>query len=246
MQAIIGESSESHSLTRPLIFVVEDEADIGKLICYHLQASGYATQWFPDASQVIAEAEKVLPALFLLDVMLPTQNGFDLCRQIRRNRSLQGTRIIFLSARTGERDRVDGLELGGDAYIGKPFSPRELVARVRAMLRTRSTAEPASVASFGRVEIDQLSMTVKVAGTIIPTTIREFRLLEYLTRHPSRVFTRKQLLDAVLPEASFVTERSIDVYVRRLRIKIEPDSDRPTYIKTVRGVGYRFEVPREQ
>jgi len=245
MQITATETANRSSLEMPLLFVVEDDADIARLICHHLQESGFLTRWFPSAASVIAQAETLSPALFLLDVMLPGEDGFELCRKIRKNNNLQGSRIIFLTARTSERDRVAGLELGGDAYISKPFNPRELVARVRAVLRTRAKQEVAGVSIFGRIEIDLLSMTVKVAGELIATTIREFRLLEYLSRHPSRVFTRKQLLDAVLPEASFVTERSIDVYVRRLRIKIEPDPDNPTYLKTVRGVGYRFEVPRE-
>jgi len=225
-----SETADRASLEMPLLFVVEDDADIARLICHHLQESGFLTRWFPSATNVIADAEKSSPALFLLDVMLPGEDGFELCRKIRKNNNLQGSRVIFLTARTSERDRVAGLELGGDAYISKPFNPRELVARVRAVLRTRAKQEVAGVSIFGRIEIDLLSMTVKVAGELIATTIREFRLLEYLSRHPSRVFTRKQLLDAVLPEASFVTERSIDVYVRRLRIKIEPDPDNPTYL----------------
>lgn len=245
MQILSDDTVGKPSAALPLLFVVEDDTDIARLICHHLHESGFLTRWFPSAANVVSEAEKFSPALFLLDVMLPGEDGFELCRRIRRNNNLQKARVIFLTARTGERDRIAGLELGGDAYIIKPFNLRELVARVRSVLRAREEPEITSAATYGRIEIDLLSMTVKVAGEEIATTIREFRLLEYLTRHPSRVFTRKQLLDAVLPAASFVTERSIDVYVRRLRIKIEPDPDNPVYLKTVRGVGYRFETPRE-
>lgn len=242
---ISHESLETPSFQKPLIFVVEDDVDIARLICHNLQTAGYLTRWFPDGSAVILEAEKTPPALFVLDIMLPGDDGFKLGRQIRRTKTLLGTGIVFLTARTSEQDRIEGLELGGDAYMSKPFEPRELVARVRALLRTRSEAGLPSATRFGRIEIDLLSMTVKVDGEVTATTMREFRLLDYLSRHPSRVFTRKQLLDAILAEASFVTERSVDVYIRRLRVKIEPDPDHPTYLKTVRGVGYRFDIPRK-
>jgi len=137
----------------PLLFVEEDDADIARLICHHLQDSGFLTHRFPNASNVVSEAEKSSPALFLLDVMLPGEDGFELCRKIRQNKNLQGSRIIFLTARTSERDRVAGLELGGDAYISKPFNLRELVARVRAVLRARAKPELPGVATFGRIEI---------------------------------------------------------------------------------------------
>jgi DNA-binding response OmpR family regulator len=229
---------------KPLVFVVEDEADIARLICFHLDNSGYATRWFPGSSSVIDEAVKETPSLFLLDIMIPGSDGLELCGQIRRTKPLSEAQIIFLTARAGEADRVKGLELGGDDYITKPFSPRELVARVRAVLRrTRESAQP-EVLTLGGIEIDGSSMILKVDGRAVPTTTREFRLLDYMARHAARVFTRDQLLDAVWSEGSFVTPRSVDVYMRRLREKIEPDPDSPIYLKTVRGIGYRFDVPR--
>jgi two-component system phosphate regulon response regulator PhoB len=177
--------------------------------------------------------------------MLPGADGFEICRQIRQTAALSATPIIFLTAKTGEADRVKGLEMGGDDYITKPFSPRELVARVRSVLRgVRQPAETRKVLRVGELEIDASSMTVQVQGRAILTTVREFRLLEYLASHLGRVLTRDQLLDAVWKETPFVTPRSIDVYVRRLREKIETDSHHPRYLKTLRGIGYRFEAPK--
>jgi len=230
---------------RPLIFVVEDEEDIARLISHNLQASGFAVQSFVNGASLIAEAMREMPSLFLLDVMLPGTDGFELCRHIRQTPTLSTTPIIFLTAKTSEADRVKGLELGGDDYITKPFSPRELVARIRSVLRGlgHNSSKP-EVLGFGDLEIDISSMTVQVGGHNVMTTVREFRLLEYLAAHRGRVLTRDQLLDAVWKETPFVTPRSIDVYIRRLREKIERDPRHPQYLKTLRGIGYRFEVPK--
>ena len=230
---------------RPLVFVVEDDEDIARLISHNLQAAGFDVQSFVSAASVVSEALREIPALFLLDVMLPGADGFDLCRQIRQTSVLSATPIIFLTAKTAEADRVKGLELGGDDYITKPFSPRELVARVRTVLRgLRQGPAAGEVLRLGELEIDISSMTVTVQGRDVLTTVREFRLLEYLATHCGRVLTRDQLLDAVWRETPFVTPRSIDVYIRRLREKIEIDARHPQYLKTLRGVGYRFEVPK--
>jgi two-component system phosphate regulon response regulator PhoB len=231
-------------MPRQRIFVVEDEADIGHLIRHNLEAAGYDVQTFLNGSTVVAQAQREQPSLFLLDVMLPGTDGFDLCRQIRLTETLAKIPIIFLTAKADEPDRVKGLELGGDDYITKPFSPRELVARVRTVLRTQEQTTPAEVLQVGDLEIDASSMTVRVAGQTVLTTVREFRLLEYLAAHRGRVFTRDQLLDAVWKETAFVTPRSVDVYVRRLREKIEADPRHPRYLKTLRGIGYRLESPK--
>lgn len=230
---------------RPVIFVVEDEEDIARLISHNLQGAGFEVQSFVNGVSVLAEAVRELPALFLLDVMLPGVDGFELCRQIRQTPALSSIPIIFLTAKTSEGDRVKGLELGGDDYITKPFSPRELVARIRTVLRGLGhSSSGTEVLRFGDLEIDVSSMTVQVAGQGVLTTVREFRLLEYLATHRGRVLTRDQLLDAVWKETPFVTPRSIDVYIRRLREKIERDPRHPQYLKTLRGIGYRFEVPK--
>jgi DNA-binding response OmpR family regulator len=231
------------AVSRSLVFVVEDEEDIARLISHNLQAAGFDVQSFVSGGSVVSEALRETPSLFLLDVMLPGGDGFDLCRQIRQTPTLSSTPVIFLTAKTTEADRVKGLELGGDDYITKPFSPRELVARVRSVLRGLRQPAP-EVLRLGDLEIDASSMTVQVQGRAIFTTVREFRLLEYLATHCGRVLTRDQLLDAVWKETPFVTPRSIDVYVRRLREKIESDPRHPRYLKTLRGIGYRFETPK--
>lgn len=233
------------ALARPIIFVVEDEEDIARLISHNLQAGGFEVQSFISAEAVIGEALREMPALFLLDVMLPGTDGFELCRHIRQTPALSAIPVIFLTAKTAEADRIKGLELGGDDYITKPFSPRELVARVRTVLRGLGhSSSGIEVLRLGELEINLSSMTVQVAGRNVLTTVREFRVLEYLAAHRGRVLTRDQLLDAVWKETPFVTPRSIDVYVRRLREKIERDPHDPQYLKTLRGIGYRFEVPK--
>jgi len=230
---------------RPVIFVVEDDEDIARLISHNLQGAGFEVQSFVNGASVLTEAARELPALFLLDVMLPGADGFELCRHIRQTPALSATPVIFLTAKTAEADRVKGLELGGDDYITKPFSPRELVARVRTVLRGLGQAPATTeVLRLGDLEIDVSSMTVQAQGRNVLTTVREFRLLEYLATHRGRVLTRDQLLDAVWKETPFVTPRSIDVYIRRLREKIEPDPRHPQYLMTLRGIGYRFEVPK--
>lgn len=230
---------------QPTVFVVEDDGDIARLISHHLRAAGFEVQSFASGTSVLAEAVRKRPELFLLDVMLPGPDGFELCRHIRQMPALSSTPIIFLTAKTSESDRIRGLELGGDDYITKPFSPRELVARVRSVLRGLGQSASASeVLHLGGLEIDIHSMTVQVGGRTVSTTVREFRLLQYFATHRGRVLTRDQLLDAVWKETPFVTPRSIDVYIRRLREKIETDPCHPQYLKTLRGIGYRFEVPK--
>ena len=228
-----------------LIFVVEDEPDIARLISHNLQSAGFRVQRFLSAASVLSEAIREMPALFLLDVMLPGMDGFEICRHIRQTPPLAAIPIIFLTAKTAEMDRIKGLELGGDDYITKPFSPRELVARVRSVLRgLRQSSGETEILRFGDLELNVSSMSVQVQGRPIVTTVREFRLLEYLASHRGRALTRDQLLDAVWKETPFVTPRSIDVYIRRLREKIEADPRHPRYLKTLRGIGYRFEVPK--
>jgi len=227
-----------------LIYVVEDDPDVSRLIELNLRTAGYEVSTFFSGAPVVPMAVLAQPALFLLDIMLPGISGFDLCRQIRQHKRLGKTPVIFLSAKTQEPDRLQAFDAGGDGYITKPFSPRELIARIRNVLRVPPDSSNHEVLPLGELEIDLASMTVRVRGRTVPTTVREFRLLEYLARHRGRVFTRDQLLDAVWKEGSFVTPRSIDVFVRRLREKIEQDPRRPRYLKTLRGIGYRFEAGR--
>ena len=227
---------------KPNVILVEDEPDISLLIRHHLEGAGFAVSSFPSGSGVVQAAEASRPSLFLIDIMLPGSNGLDLCRRLRKTPTLTKVPIIFVTARTGEPDRVAGLELGADDYITKPFSPREMVARVKAVLRRYDRPAAPVRLSAGPIELDSASMRLTLSGELVPTTLTEFRLLEHLMRHPGQVFSRDQLLDAVWQESRYVTDRSVDVYVRRLRNKIEQDPENPLYLRTVRGAGYRFDV----
>ncbi len=226
------------------IVVLEDEADILRLVQYQLESAGYAVRPYATQGSLVSDAERQPPALFLLDIMVPGGDGLDLCRRLRANALLSVVPIIFLTARAQENDRVLGLELGADDYITKPFSTRELLARVKAVLRRFERPSTPSVLKFEEVEIDASAMQLRVRGELVTTTATEFRLLDYLARHPGRVFSRDHLLDAVWGDARFVTPRSVDVYVRRIREKIETDPEMPRYLKTMRGAGYRFEIPK--
>ncbi|MGA9899321.1 MAG: response regulator transcription factor [Terriglobales bacterium] len=229
---------------KPSIFVVEDDPDISRLVRHHLEGAGFGVKLFPTGNAVMAEAERQRPALFVLDIMVPGKDGLELCRQIRQTSSLAPIPVIFLTAKSGEADRILGLELGADDYIPKPFSPRELVARVKAVLRRFERPLSQSPMRIGEIEIDPGAMTLTVSGQPVTTTATEFRLLDYFARHLGRVFTRDQLLDSVWRDTAYVTPRSVDVYVRRIREKIEPDPENPRYLKTVRGAGYRFEAAK--
>jgi DNA-binding response OmpR family regulator len=229
------------------IFVLEDDPDINRLVRHQLERAGFAVRPYFTVGSIVEDAERARPSLFLLDVMVPGGDGMELCKRLRRHAALSSVPIIFLTARASENDRVRGLELGADDYITKPFGMRELLARVKAVLRRfePATTEPLlPVIRFDEVEIDRSAMQLRVNGEAVPTTATEFRLLEYLVRHPSRVFTRDQLLDAVWGDARFVTPRSVDVYVGRIREKIEASPESPRYLKTLRGAGYRFELPK--
>lgn len=229
---------------KPNIYVVEDDPDISRLVRHHLEAAGYAVRLFPTGSTVIGESERQKPSLFVLDIMVPGKDGLELCRQIRQTASLAAIPVIFLTAKSSEADRILGLELGADDYVAKPFSPRELVARVKAVLRRFERPLPNTPVRVGEIEIDPGAMTLTVRGQLVTTTATEFRLLDYFARHVGRVFTRDNLLDSVWRDTAFVTPRSVDVYVRRIREKIELDPEAPRYLKTVRGAGYRFEAPK--
>ena len=240
---------------KPTIFVVEDDPDISRLVRHHLEGANFNVRLYSTGNVVVSDAERQRPSLFLLDIMVPGKDGLELCRQIRQSVSLASVPVIFLTAKSGEADRILGLELGGDDYIPKPFSPRELVARVKAVMRRFERPLPALPTKIEEVHIDPAAMTLTVRGKPVPTTATEFRLLDHFMRHAGRVslqatrteahlLTRDQLLDSVWRDTAYVTPRSVDVYVRRIREKIEPDPENPRYLKTVRGAGYRFEVPR--
>ena len=233
-----------NSAVKQTIFAVEDDTDISRLVRHHLEGAGFVVKVFATGNTVVMESERQRPTLFILDIMVPGRDGLELCRQIRQTPLLSSTPVIFLTAKSGEADRILGLELGADDYIPKPFSPRELVARVKAVLRRFERPLSQSPLKVGEIEIDPSAMTLTVRGQLVGTTATEFRLLDYFARHIGRVFTRDQLLDSVWRDTAYVTPRSVDVYVRRIREKIEPDPESPRYLKTVRGAGYRFEAPK--
>lgn len=225
------------------ILIIEDDRDIVELVRYNLTNEGFQVASAQDGSIALATLKKNLPDLLLLDLMLPKLSGLDICREVRRDENMNRLPILMLTARGDEADRVVGLEMGADDYVTKPFSPRELVARVKALLRR---AEPPGDAprtiEIGKLAIDPASYRVTLAGKRVPLSTLEFRLLYFLVSRPNRVFTRDQLLDAVWGTERFVTPRSVDVYVRRLREKIEPEPENPAHLKTIRGAGYLFET----
>lgn len=244
MREVSDQATGRKEYVSQTIFVLEDDVDIQRLIQHHLEAAGFTVRLFDEPSNIISDAERLPPALFLLDIMVPGGSGLDVCRRLRNRNALSTVPIIFLTARAGENDRVTGLELGADDYITKPFSTRELLARVKAVLRRFERPTAPSIIEFDEVVIDANAMQLNVRGELVTTTATEFRLLDYLARHPGRVFSRDHLLDAVWGDARFVTPRSVDVYVRRIREKIERDAEDPCYLITVRGAGYRFELPK--
>jgi DNA-binding response OmpR family regulator len=224
-----------------LIFVVSGDPEICQFAGLSLQEAGYSVRTFSTVD-IIEQAEIRPPALLLTSLLLPDGSGLTLCRRIRENPILSATPLVFLLTDAAEEHRVLALESGGDDCIVQPFSPRELVLRVQAVLRRFPTAIAPPVADTAELVIDSLAMKLSVRGNEVPTTSLEFRLIEYLARHRGQVFTRDLLLDAVWGDMQFVTPRSVDACIRRIREKIEPDRARPTYLKTVRGVGYRLDA----
>ena len=223
------------------IAIVEDEAELAALIDYNLRRSGYEAHVLAGARGTLKALEDFRPDLILLDVMLPEVNGFELCRQVRRSAVLSRTPVLFLTARSDELDRVLGLEIGGDDYMTKPFSPRELIARVKAHLRREELdADPGAVA-IGPFRLDRTAHRVFLEGRKLSLTSTEFNLLEFFLTHRGRAYSRDQLLEAVWGEQRYVTPRTVDVHVRRLRERIEEQPDNPRRLATVRGFGYRFE-----
>jgi DNA-binding response OmpR family regulator len=228
---------------KQLVIVLEDDSDIANLITLHLQQAGFLVKVSANGDAVLSLARHQVPVLFLLDIMVLGSSGFEVCRRIRESRDLAKIPIIFLTAKTTEEDRVKGLELGADDYISKPFSTRELIARINAVLRRFEQPLIANIVTPD-FQLDSESFTLTVRGNLADITATEFRLLHFLASHAGRVFSRDQILDAVWRDMSFVTPRSVDVYILRLREKIEQDPEEPRYLKTVRGAGYKFEAAK--
>jgi phosphate regulon transcriptional regulator PhoB len=223
------------------VAVVEDEAELAALLEYNLNNSGFSTRTLVGSKGTLELLEEWRPDLIVLDVMLPDGDGFDLCKQIRKSQSIARVPILFLTARSDEVDRVLGLEIGGDDYITKPFSPRELIARVKAHLRRGEPDQENGMIRIGPVRLDRDAHRVFLNDRELQLTSTEFKLLEYFIVNPGRAFSREQLLSEVWGEQHYVTPRTVDVHVRRLREQIEEQPEDPKYLVTVRGFGYRFE-----
>jgi two-component system alkaline phosphatase synthesis response regulator PhoP len=219
------------------ILIVDDEPKIVRLVRDYLERNGFAVSVARDGPEALMRARTEHPDLVILDLGLPGLDGLDVARSLRRDSSVP---IIMLTARDDETDKVIGLELGADDYLTKPFSPRELVARVRAVLRRRLATDDAEVLRVGDLEVDLNRMRVEVSGRLVELTATEFALLAAMARQPGRVFTRSQLLDAVHGVAFESYERAIDAHVKNLRRKIESDPHAPQRLVTVYGVGYRL------
>ena len=225
------------------IAIVEDEAELAALIEYNLVRHGYEAQILGGSRGTLRALEQAKPDLILLDVMLPDVDGFELCRQIRQSAVLGRTPVLFLTARSDEVDRVLGLEIGGDDYMTKPFSPRELLARVKAHLRREQMDAGAEAQVIGPFRLDPTGRRIFLNEKELELTSTEFSLLEFFLSNRGRAYSREQLLAALWGEQRYVTPRTVDVHVRRLREQIEQQPDNPRYLTTVRGFGYRFEEP---
>lgn len=225
----------------PTILVVDDERSISEVVSLYLTRAGYRVKLAHDGPTALKELAKQIPDLVVLDLMLPGVDGMEITRRLRAEGD---TPIIMLTARREEADRILGLEMGADDYVVKPFSPQELVSRVRAVLRRAHSApqEPTERAlEFDDIRIDPVTRLVTVNNQEISLTAKEFDLLWFLANHPRQVFNRDQLLDRVWGETDYIDPSTVTVHVRRVREKIEPDSANPRHLHTVWGVGYKFE-----
>ncbi len=221
------------------IVLIEDDTDLYALLKYNLEKEGFSVAGSQTGRGALDLCRRARPDLILLDIMLPDSDGLDICKGVRNDAELAQTPIIFLTARASETDRIVGLELGANDYIVKPFFIRELIARIRLQFRTQTA--PSRVLKAGTVELDRSSCQVKLSGEPLALTATEFRLLEFLMTRPSVVFSREQLLNAVWGQDRAITDRTVDVYILRLRQKIEKDPAAPRLIHSVRGFGYSFE-----
>jgi len=225
------------------ILVVEDEPDIRELVRYNLEQAGFRVIEAEGGEAALHKVRTEQPALVVLDLMLPEGNGLEICRILRGERVTAALPIVMLTAKAAEVDRVLGLEFGADDYVTKPFSPRELVARVRAVLRRSESTEPeraTAVYERGRLRIDFDSHEAWMGGKALELSLREFELLKFFVRNPNRVYDRLTILDLVWGNDTYVEPRTVDVHVRRLRLLVERDPANPELIHTVRGVGYKF------
>lgn len=230
-------------MTKKKILVVDDERDIIELLEYNLQREGYKVLKAMTGEEALDLIERSLPDLIILDLMLPNLDGLEICRILKRDKKTASLPIIILSAKGEESDIIVGLELGADDYITKPFSPKVLIARVKTVLRRlEGKSSPKEIIKIEDLTIDIPRHKVILKGEPIELTATEFNLLKCLASRPGRVFTRDQLLERAWPDRTFITERSVDVHIRRLRRKLKTASK---FILTIRGIGYKFEETTE-
>ncbi len=221
------------------IVLIEDDADLFALLKYNLEKEGFQFAGSQTGRGALELCRRERPDLIILDIMLPDSDGLEICKGIRASTELSHIPVIFLTARASETDRIVGLELGANDYIVKPFFVRELVARIK--IHFRRAPAPLNTLKAGLLELDRSSCRVHLSGTEVSLTATEFRLLEFLMSRPGVVFSREQLLDAVWGHDRAVTDRTVDVYILRLRQKIEAEENSPDYIRSVRGFGYSFQ-----
>lgn len=227
----------------PKVLIVDDEEHIIELITFNLELKGYEVDSASDGEEALQKFKKIKPDLILLDIMLPKINGIEVCRRIRESEELPDVAIIMLTARGMEKDKVEGLEVGADDYITKPFSIQELMARIKAVMRRWNTLPKEREfehLEYGALQIDPQNYEVYKNGAKLDLTLKEFELLKLLAVNRGKVFSRNDLLDKVWGYEYFGESRTVDVHIRHLRKKIEDDDKDPRYIETVRGVGYKF------
>ena len=222
-----------------MILVVEDDPDIRELVGFNVERAGHGVICVKSAEAALESVREALPDLVLIDWMLPGISGIELAKRLRRDKRTQNVPLIMLTARTAEQDKLDGLETGADDYITKPFSPRELNARIKAVLRRRAPQATDDLVSAEGLELDPTAHRVTAGGDAVALGPTEFRLLHFLMTHPDRVYSRAQLLDHVWGDHVFLEERTVDVHIRRLRKALEP-SGHDRLVQTVRSAGYRF------
>lgn len=223
-----------------VILVVDDEELIQELLKFNLEKEGYQVITADDGPKGLKIVEEKRPDLVVLDIMLPGMNGLEVCSQLRRNPKFSDLPVIMLTAKGEEIDKVLGLEIGADDYITKPFSPRELLARIRARLRRMKPAEEGNELLRGDLRIDLERFSVAIRGEYVELTPKEFELLRVLAAHPGKVYSRDELLERVWGYEYAGDTRTVDVHVRHLRQKVEQDPSNPEYIETLRGIGYRL------
>ncbi|NJC34050.1 two-component system phosphate regulon response regulator PhoB [Sphingomonas jejuensis] len=225
----------------PDLLLVEDDASLAELVAWHFEREGYSIRRTPDGDEALLLAEERTPDLVLLDWMVEGLTGIEVCRRLRRARATANVPIIMLTARGEEEDRVRGLETGADDYVTKPFSPRELVARVNAVLRRVRPALAGETLAYADLEMDMIGRKVRRDGTPIPLGPTEFRLLKHFLEHPGWVFSRERLLDSVWGHNADIEPRTVDVHIRRLR-KAVNHGGKPDIIRTVRSAGYALDA----